>query len=76
MTKDKLLLKPLLGVKVMAKQRGRLVPILASVGIGAAAYYSMKRKGVGSVASQMVPFAAGMGNQGNQGQQNQNNSQF
>lgn len=59
----------------MAKQRGRLVPILASVGVGAAAYYSMKRKGVRNVASQMVPFAAGMGNQGKQGQQNQSNSQ-
>ncbi|MDL4842218.1 hypothetical protein [Aquibacillus rhizosphaerae] len=55
----------------MQKQRGNMMPILASVGIGAAAYYSMKRKGVANVAQQMVPFAGGMGNQGKQNQNQQ-----
>ncbi|MCT2534243.1 hypothetical protein NC661_10060 [Aquibacillus koreensis] len=56
----------------MQRQRGNVLPLLASVGIGAAAYYGIKRKGVKNFAQQMVPFANAMGGQG---QQNQNQGQ-
>ncbi|MBM7573202.1 hypothetical protein [Aquibacillus albus] len=57
----------------MNNQRGRVLPILASVGIGAAAYYSMTRgKGMGNMAQQFIPFG---GNQNQQGQQQQNQQQ-
>lgn len=61
----------------MANQRGRVIPILASVGIGAAAYYSMTRgKGVGSMAQQFMPFAGTMDNQGQQQTQSNQQNQF
>ncbi|WP_226037356.1 hypothetical protein [Aquibacillus saliphilus] len=54
------------------QQRGRMMPIVASVGIGAAAYYSMTRgKGVGNMAQQFMPGMSGMGGQGQGQQQNQ-----
>ncbi|SET59773.1 hypothetical protein SAMN05421676_10622 [Salinibacillus kushneri] len=53
------------------QQRNNWLPILASVGIGAAAYYSMRRgNGVGN----MVQRAVGMGTQ-NQGQSQIQNHQ-
>ncbi|MRH41796.1 hypothetical protein GH741_03810 [Aquibacillus halophilus] len=56
----------------MAKQGG-MMPVIASVGIGAAAYYSMTRgKGVGNMAQQFMPGMAGMAGQGQGQQQNQN----
>ncbi|MDC3417960.1 hypothetical protein [Aquibacillus salsiterrae] len=59
----------------MANQKGMMVPLLASVGIGAAAYYSMTRgKSVGSMAQAFMPFVGSTGNQGQQ--QNQQQNQF
>ncbi|WP_078394218.1 hypothetical protein [Shouchella patagoniensis] len=47
------------------------LPLLASAGIGVAAYYSMtKGQGISKTAQQFVPLVAGMGAQGQQGQQN------
>jgi hypothetical protein len=54
--------------------RNRIVPILASVGIGAAAYYSMRRgKTVGDVAQQAIPLAGALTGQGSQNQNTMNN---
>ncbi|WP_186580686.1 hypothetical protein [Aquibacillus kalidii] len=48
-------------------KRNRIVPIIASVGIGAAAYYSMKKgRGIGSVAQQAIPFANAIASGNNQ----------
>lgn len=49
-------------------------PLLASAGIGAAAFYSMTRgQGMGQTLQQFLPLAAGMG--GNSQQMQQNNQQ-
>ncbi|MFD5852796.1 hypothetical protein ACFWGC_21750 [Cytobacillus pseudoceanisediminis] len=52
-------------------------PLVASIGIGAAAFYSMTRgQGTGQTLQQFIPLAAGMGgNQATQMQQNQQNKQ-
>jgi hypothetical protein len=48
------------------------LPIVASVGIGAAAYYSMKKgNGMGSMVQKFAPFMTGMGGGNNAGQTNQ-----
>ncbi|WP_047985147.1 hypothetical protein [Ornithinibacillus californiensis] len=46
--------------------KGKWLPILASVGIGAATYYTMQRnnQNLGQTISKMVPFMAGMGGKG------------
>ncbi|MBD1380645.1 hypothetical protein [Metabacillus arenae] len=50
----------------MQKQQVWL-PLLASAGIGAAAYYSMTRgQGLGKTVQQYVPLIAGMSGQGQQ----------
>ncbi|WP_180953641.1 hypothetical protein [Bacillus sp. T33-2] len=44
----------------------RWLPLLASVGIGAAAYYSMRRGGgISKTVQRFVPLASGMLNQNN-----------
>ncbi|SDK37387.1 hypothetical protein [Sediminibacillus albus] len=49
----------------MDKQRGMWIPIIASVGIGAAAYYSMtKGNGLGKTIQSSMPMMAGMTGQG------------
>ena len=59
----------------MANQKGRGMPIIASVGIGAAAYYSMTRgKSVGSMAQAFMPGMTGQGQQNQQQNQSSNNS--
>lgn len=58
-------------------------PLVASIGIGAAAFYSMTRgQGTGQTLQQFIPLAAGMGGkqapqmqQMQQMQQNQQNNQ-
>ncbi|PLR79097.1 hypothetical protein CU633_01625 [Bacillus sp. V3-13] len=62
----------------MQKQQKIWFPLLASAGIGAAAFYSMtKGKGMGQALKQFLPLAAGMGGSGQQMQQNtQQNQQF
>ncbi|WP_138415204.1 hypothetical protein [Aquibacillus sediminis] len=61
----------------MANQRGRVMPVVASIGIGAAAYYSMTRgKGVGNMAQQFMPGMAGQGQQNQQQGQQQQNQQL
>lgn len=48
----------------MQNQQGMWLPLVASIGIGAAAFYSMTRgEGMGKTAQQFVPFVAGMGGQ-------------
>jgi hypothetical protein len=49
------------GVQKM-QQRNIWLPIMASVGVGAATYYNMTRngKGMGQTMQQMVPFLSGM----------------
>jgi hypothetical protein len=62
----------------MQKQQVWL-PLLASAGIGAAAYYSMTQgQGMGKTVQQFVPLVAGMGGQGQKMQQSpqQQNNQF
>ncbi|WP_228550221.1 hypothetical protein [Salinibacillus xinjiangensis] len=60
----------------MANQQRNWLPIVASVGIGAAAYYSMKRgSGMGNLVQKFGPLMTGMGGQ-NQSQQNQQTSQL
>lgn len=46
------------------QQKGIWLPLLASIGVGAATFYSMTRngKGMGQTIQQMVPFVAGMKN--------------
>jgi hypothetical protein len=70
-------------VKNMQKQQIWL-PLIASTGIGAAAFYSMTKgqNGIGKSIQQFVPLVAGMGGQGQQqnqqgqqGQQGQQNQQ-
>ncbi|MDQ0218914.1 hypothetical protein ELQ35_10440 [Peribacillus cavernae] len=53
------------------------LPLLASAGIGAAAYYSMTKgqKSIGQSVQQFVPLMAGMGGQGQQTQNTQQNQQ-
>ncbi|MBB6455359.1 hypothetical protein HNQ94_003859 [Salirhabdus euzebyi] len=51
------------------------LPIVASVGIGAAAYYSMRNgQGMGKMVQKFAPFVAGM-NGATQGQQQNNTLQ-
>jgi hypothetical protein len=48
--------------------RGKWLPILASVGVGAATYYTMRKnnQNLGQTVAKMVPFFAGMrGGSGN-----------
>ncbi|ALC81246.1 hypothetical protein ACFFJQ_11665 [Bacillus capparidis] len=54
-------------------QKGQIwLPLLASAGIGTAAFYSMTRgQGMGQTVQQFVPLVAGMAGQGQQGQQSQ-----
>jgi hypothetical protein len=61
----------------MQKQQVWL-PLLASAGIGAAAFYSMTQgQGMGKTVQQFVPLVAGMGGHGQQMQQNgQQQNQF
>ncbi|WP_407272897.1 hypothetical protein [Radiobacillus sp. PE A8.2] len=60
----------------MAKQRA-WVPMLASVGIGAAAYYSMtKGKSMGKTAAQFAPFISSMGQQANQANEASDTNEF
>ncbi|MDC3414677.1 hypothetical protein NC797_06775 [Aquibacillus sp. 3ASR75-11] len=56
----------------MDNKQGMWVPLLASVGVGAAAYYSMTRgQGIGKIMQQAIPFASSMGNTSAQSQQSQ-----
>ncbi|WP_053217327.1 hypothetical protein [Virgibacillus senegalensis] len=49
----------------MDKQRGMWIPLIASVGIGAAAYYSMtKGQGLGKTIQQSMPMMSGITGQG------------
>ncbi|WP_264741160.1 hypothetical protein [Cytobacillus firmus] len=52
-------------------------PLVASIGLGAAAFYSMTRgQGMGQSLQQFIPLATAMGgNKGQQMQQNQQNNQ-
>lgn len=54
------------------QQKGIWLPLIASVGVGAATFYSMTKsgKGMGQTIQQMVPFVAGMKN--NQSSQKSN----
>lgn len=54
------------------QQKGIWLPLIASVGVGAATFYSMRKngKGMGQTIQQMVPFVAGMKN--NQSSQKSN----
>lgn len=56
-------------------QKAIWLPLIASVGVGAATFYSMTKsgKGMGQAISQMVPFVAGMKNKSSQ-QSNQQTS--
>lgn len=58
------------------QKNGMWLPLIASVGVGAATFYTMTKnnQGMGQTMQQMVPFISQMG--GNQGQsQNQNQNQ-
>ncbi|MFS0673133.1 hypothetical protein [Ornithinibacillus sp. 179-J 7C1 HS] len=46
--------------------KGKWLPIVASVGVGAATYYTMTRnnQNLGQAISKMVPFVAGMSGKG------------
>ncbi|PLR80691.1 hypothetical protein CVD25_21710 [Bacillus canaveralius] len=60
----------------MQNQQQIWLPLLASAGIGAAAFYSMTRgQGMGQTIQQFLPLAAGMGNNGQQMQQNTQQNQ-
>ncbi|HEU5139335.1 MAG TPA: hypothetical protein VFT51_05130 [Bacillales bacterium] len=52
------------------RQKGMWLPLMASVGIGAAAYYSMTKNGrsMGKTMQQMVPFVSSMSMGGSQTQ--------
>ncbi|QDP39975.1 hypothetical protein [Radiobacillus deserti] len=53
------------------------MPILASVGIGAAAYYSMSRgKSISKTAQEFAPLVAGMAQEEKSNKQNYVNTQF
>ncbi|WP_257348528.1 hypothetical protein [Pseudalkalibacillus decolorationis] len=55
----------------MQQKQQMWLPLVASAGIGVAAYYSMtKGQGTGKTIQQFVPLVAGMGGQGQQMQQN------
>ncbi|CAH0344135.1 hypothetical protein [Bacillus sp. CECT 9360] len=57
----------------MQQQQQIWFPLLASAGIGAAAFYSMTRgQGMGQTLQQFLPLATGMGGKGQQMQQQQN----
>ncbi len=53
------------------------LPLLASTGIGAAAFYSMTKgqNSIGQSVQQFVPLVTGMGGQGQQTQQNSQQNQ-
>lgn len=57
---------------MILQQQKIWIPLIASVGVGAATFYSMTKngKGMGQTMQQMVPFVASMG-----GQSSQNNMQ-
>jgi hypothetical protein len=58
---------------IMANNQ-RWVPMLASVGIGAAAYYSMtKGQGMGKMMQQVMPFGATNNTSNQSGQAYQSN---
>lgn len=50
-------------------QKQKWLPIIASVGVGAATYYSMTRKNQSATQAiqKMVPFMSGMSGSNNQG---------
>lgn len=54
---------------VVQMQKQKWLPIIASVGVGAATYYSMTRKNqtTAQALQKMVPFMTGMGGNKNQG---------
>ncbi|UFU00814.1 hypothetical protein KO561_07735 [Radiobacillus kanasensis] len=53
------------------------MPIVASVGIGAAAYYSMSRgKSISKTAQEFAPLVAGMAKDKNNNNENYVNTQF
>lgn len=64
-------------VKLQQQQQQIWFPLVASIGLGAAAFYSMTRgQGTGQTLQQFIPLAAGMGgNKGPQMQQMQQNQQ-
>ncbi|PWA13579.1 hypothetical protein DCC39_00280 [Pueribacillus theae] len=53
------------------------IPLIASVGVGAATFYSMTKNGksMGQTMQQMVPFVASMGGQSPQSMQGTNTQQ-
>ncbi|HEX7063540.1 MAG TPA: hypothetical protein VF199_00600, partial [Bacillales bacterium] len=60
------------------RQKGMWLPLMASVGIGAAAYYSMTKNGrsMGKTMQQMVPFVSSMSMGGGGQQQPQQQQQL
>jgi hypothetical protein len=62
-------------VKILQK-RQLWLPLLASAGIGTAAFYSMTRgQGMGQTVQQFIPLVTGLNGQGQQAQQAQQNNQ-
>lgn len=62
-------LNPKRGAKNMQQQqKGMWLPLMASVGVGAATYYNMTKngQGMGQTMQQMVPFVAGVSGQNKQ----------
>ncbi len=57
------------------QQKGIWLPLIASVGVGAATFYTMTRngKGMGQTLQQIVPFVAGL--KSNQSSLNSNQQQ-
>ncbi|WP_106496852.1 hypothetical protein [Lentibacillus sp. Marseille-P4043] len=49
------------------QKNGMWIPLIASVGVGAATYYSMTKnnQGLGQTMEKMVPFVSQMGASGN-----------
>ncbi|MFS0635151.1 hypothetical protein AB1K84_04560 [Mesobacillus foraminis] len=53
------------------RRQGMWLPILASAGIGAAAYYSMtKGKNIGQAMQAVMPLVSGITGSGSRGRQN------
>lgn len=57
------------------QQKGIWLPLIASVGVGAATFYSMRNgKGMGQTIQQMIPFVAGMKNNNSSQKSNEQTS--
>lgn len=64
-------------VVILQQQQQQIwFPLVASVGIGAVAFYSMTRgQGTAQALQQFIPLATGIGGKGQQMQQQQQNNQ-